>query len=380
MNLKKLLDMINAKKLEVQNLVADDKLEDAKKAKDELIELQNKYNLLKDVVDAEENGEAGASGKSEKPVENAVKNVEHEFANAVRSRFRNAYDGNNEGDGEKGGYTVPADIQTRIEKYKETRDRLETLVDVENVSAPTGARTYQKRAQHTGFATVAEAAKVTKTAGPQFERVEYSVEKRSGYLPVTNELLEDSDANITNAMVEWLGDEDIATGNNLVLTAAKTIGTATDLKDLDGIKKAINVTLGADFAGATVIVTNDDGLQYLDTMKDTNGRYILSPSVQDPMQMVVAVGARKIPLKVVSNSTMATTGTKIPFFIGDFKSAIKIFKYKGFQVTTSNVATVGDINAFEQDVTFFKGSERNDCKVIDKKALVQGYIDTAAKV
>lgn len=378
MNLKKLLDMINAKKLAVQNLVAEDKLEEAKAAKEELVALQNKYDLLKDIVTAEETGEAVPTDKGVKPVDTA-KDSTHEFANAVRSKFRNAaYDGNAEGTGEKGGYTVPKDIQTRIEKYKETKDRLETLVTVENVTAPTGARTYQKRAQHTGFLTVAEAAKVTKKDGPQFERVEYAVEKRSGYLPVTNELLEDSDANITNTMVEWLGDEDIATINNLVLAAAKSIGTAVDFKDLDGIKKAVNVTLGAAFAGSTVIVTNDDGLQYLDTLKDTNGRYILSPSVQDPMQMVVAIGARKIPLKVVANATLATNTTKIPFIMGDWAAAIKIFKLKGFQVTTSDVATVGDINAFEQDMTFFKGSERNDCKVVDTKALVQGYIDTAA--
>ena len=375
MNLKKLLDMINAKKLEVQNLVTDDKLEEAKAAKDELIALQNKYDLLKDVITAEETGEAAPIDNGVKPIEDK-KDSTHEFANAVRSKFRNAYDGGAEGTGEKGGYTVPQDIQTRIEKYKETQDRLETLVTVENVEAPTGARTYQKRSQHTGFLTVAEAAKVQKKDGPQFERVEYAVEKRSGYLPVTNELLEDSDANIATTMVEWLGDEDIATVNSLILTAAKSIGTATDLKNLDGIKKAINVTLGAAFAGSTVIVTNDDGLQYLDTMKDTNGRYILSPSVQDQMQMVVAVGARKIPLKVVSNDTLATTTNKVPFLIGSWKDAIKVFKYKGFQVTTSNVATVGDINAFEQDVTFFKGSERNDCKAVDKKALVQGFIDT----
>ena len=91
--------------------------------------------------------------------------------------------------------------------------------------------------------------------------------------------------------------------------------------------------------------------------------------------MVIAVGARRVPLKVVSNETLATNGKKIPFFIGDFKAAIKIFERSGFQVTVSNVATVGDINAFEQDVTFFKGSERNDCKVIDDKAMVNGYID-----
>ena len=59
-------------------------------------------------------------------------------------------------------------LRRKINEYKETRDRLEVLVDVEPVKAPTGSRTYKKRGQHTGFVTVAEAGKVEKKAGPAF--------------------------------------------------------------------------------------------------------------------------------------------------------------------------------------------------------------------
>lgn len=376
MTLMELLAAINAKKKDVQTLVDADKLDEAKSAKEELVKLQNKYDLLQDIIAGEESG-AGNGTAGRTPVDVTENAAIHEFANAVRSKFRNAtYSGNQEGgtNGEAGGYTVPKDIETKINEYKETRDRLEVLVDVEPVKAPTGSRTYKKRGQHTGFVTVAETGKVEKKAGPAFARVEYAVEKRSGYLPVTNELLDDSDANITRTMTEWLGEEDIATKNGLVINAAKTF-SETKLEGLNGIKTAVNKTLGSKYAGSVTILTNDDGLNYLDTLTDSTGRYILSPSAQDPMQMVIAVGARRVPLKVVSNETLATNGKKIPFFIGDFKAAIKIFERSGFQVTVSNVATVGDINAFEQDVTFFKGSERNDCKVIDDKAMVNGYID-----
>ena len=49
---KKLLDLlekINAKKDEVKNLANEGKLEEAKKAKDELKELQDKFDILKDL-------------------------------------------------------------------------------------------------------------------------------------------------------------------------------------------------------------------------------------------------------------------------------------------------------------------------------------------
>ena len=50
---KKLLDLlekINAKKDEVKNLANEGKLEEAKKAKDELKELQDKFDILKDLT------------------------------------------------------------------------------------------------------------------------------------------------------------------------------------------------------------------------------------------------------------------------------------------------------------------------------------------
>ena len=46
-----LLEKINAKKDEVKNLANEGKLEEAKKAKDELKELQDKFDILKDLDD-----------------------------------------------------------------------------------------------------------------------------------------------------------------------------------------------------------------------------------------------------------------------------------------------------------------------------------------
>ena len=365
-----LLNSINARKAEVQALVEADKIDEAKVAKEELQRLQNKFDLIKDIEDPE-------------PVENKVpetgvpadqkKDSFHDFADAARHLFRNA--SNNEGTGADGGYTVPQDIQTRINKYKEAKFSLADLVTVEVVKAPTGRRTFQSKAQHTGFTAVAEQGNIGQTARPQFEVLSYAVEKYAGYLPVTNELLEDSDANIANTLIQWLGDEDVATRNNLVLTALKT-QTATAMTGLDDIKKAINVTLGAAYAGSVVIVTNDDGLNYLDTLKDDNKQYLLKPSLNPdaPLSMYLAVGARRIPVRVVPNAILATTSHAIPFFIGDMKEAVVIFDRKKLTIMNSNVASVTGFNAFEQDMTLFRGIERLDCKVRDSGAWVYGTI------
>lgn len=368
MNLQELLDAINAKKQEVKNLAEQGKITDAKTAKEELVNLQEQYNLLKDMVEDEQNGTAKLEDK--KPAGNVVDAV-HDFAEAARHGFYT--NTMTEGTKADGGYTVPEDIKTKINQYKKAMFSLENLVDVEKVSTSTGRRTYQKRAQVEGFKAVLEAGKIQPSATPQFEILEYAIKKYAGYMPVTNELLADSDANITSALTKWFAEQDVATRNAQILTA---IGTKaeTDLKNLDGIKKAINVTLGSAFAGSVTIVTNDDGLQYLDTLVDKNGRYLLTPSLQDPAKKVLAVGASTIPIVVVPNSVMATKTNKVPFIVGDFKEAIKLFDRDKLSIMTSNVAAVGQLNAFEQDLTLFRGIERLDCKTKDANAFVNGYI------
>lgn len=374
MNLQQLLDAINAKKAEVKNLAEQGKIAEAKTAKEELVNLQEQYNILKDVVEEEQTGvsiDNFANALAVKIASASGSDAIHDFAEAARHGFYT--NTMTEGTKADGGYTVPEDIQTKINQYKKAVFSLESLVDVETVKTGSGRRTFQKKAQAEGFKAVAEAGKIQGNNTPQFEILEYAVKKYAGYMPVTSELLADSDANITAVLTKWLAEEDIATKNAQILTAIAT-KAETDLKNLDGIKKAINVTLGAAYAGGVAIVTNDDGLNYLDTLVDKQGRYLLSPDVQNPMQMVLAVGARKIPVKVVPNTILATKTNKIPFIVGDLKEAVKIFDRAKLNIMTSNVAAVGTLNAFEQDLTLFRGIERFDCKVKDSDAFVNGTI------
>ena len=374
MNLQELLDAINAKKAEVKNLAEQGRIAEAKIAKEELVNLQEQYNILKDIVEEEQTGvsiENFANALAVKIASASGSDAIHDFAEAARHGFYT--NTMTEGTKADGGYTVPEDIQTKINQYKKAVFSLESLVDVETVKTSSGRRTFQKKAQAEGFKAVAEAGKIQGNNTPQFEILDYTIKKYAGYMPVTSELLADSDANITAVLTKWLAEEDIATKNAQILTAIAT-KAETDLKNLDGIKKAINVTLGAAYAGSVVIVTNDDGLNYLDTLVDKQGRYLLSPDVQNPMQMVLAVGARKIPIRVVPNAILATKTNKIPFIIGDLKEAVKIFDRAKLNIMTSNVAAVGTLNAFEQDLTLFRGIERFDCKTKDADAFVNGYI------
>lgn len=408
-----------AKRKEAQSFAASADITSAKASLEEAKNADAEADMLQEILDS-----TPAVPQGKKP-ENQNDPV-HEFAQAVRRGFKNL---NNEGTGADGGYTVPEDIQTRIEKYREAKFSLVNLIRKENVTTNKGRRTFQTRAQHAGFSKVAEAAAIGAVNGPQFSVLNYTIEKFAGYLPVTNELLEDSDANITAVMVEWLGEEAIATDNAQILAAIAT-KAQTALTGIDDIKNALNITLGQAYAPTSAIVTNDGGLNYLDTLKVSAGsnEYLLKPDRDQtsPYEYVLAVGARRVPVIVVPNGILASTPTysassdttvksgktyytrsgsgtsespyvytkvasptgnpstssyyemdataQVPFIIGDLKEAIEKFDRKQLTLLTSNTAAVGQINAFEQDLTIFRGIMRADYVVRDADAFVNGYI------
>lgn len=369
-----LLNSINEKKSFVQSLAEEGKLEEAKAAKEELKNLQEQFDLLKDVLDPEGNGIVPVPTNTV-PV-NQPKDSIKEFANAARNGFRNAT--MTEGTLADGGYTVPEDIQTKINEYRDAKASLLQLVDVENVTTNKGQRTFKKRAQQTGFAKVAEGGKISAGTTPQFERISYEIEKYAGYFPCTNELLADSDANITEVLTKWIGDESRVTRNKLIL-AVLGEKEKTPIATLDDIKKALNVTLGQAFKPTSRIVTNDDGLQWLDTLKDSDGKYLLQPNPTDPLQMRLCAGATTVPVTVIPNADLPTDAGKIPFIIGDLNEAVKFFDRNQMSIMSSNIASIGELNAYEMDMTLFRAIEREDCVTKDAAAFVYGQVTAAGE-
>lgn len=365
----------------------DKDLEKAKKILDEIDKLQEEYEVEKKLFETEKETAKLSdddAAKIEKEIEakKDITNKKVKEENSIQKfakQIRNIAKGLNEGTPADGGYTVPEDISTLVEQRREAKASLIDLVSVENVTTNKGSRTFKKRSQQTGFTKVGEGGKITKNSTPQFERMDYEISKYAGYLPITNELLEDTDTNIVNTIVEWLGDESRVTRNNIILSLIKT-KSETKLNGLDDIKKVLNVTLGSAFKSTSVIVTNDDGLQYLDTLKDNEGKYLLQPNPADPMQLRLAAGAVTVPITVIPNADLPTNSSKIPFIIGDLKEGIRFFDRKQLTLNTSNVASIGELNAFEEDLTLFRGIEREDCKIRDDQAFVNAYITATPSV
>ena len=295
--------------------------------------------------------------------------------------------------GANGGYLVPEDNLTRINTFKEAEGSVIPYITVESVSTAKGKRVYQERGGVSGFAKMGTSGmtegEVGATSGdgnqipaPSFKELSYSIEKYAGFMPVPHDLVDDSDANIESMCEDWLHKNQRKTDNKEVFTLLGADSMSTGWKaiaSLEDIKKAVNVDL-EDFAGSVAIYTNSDGLNWLDSLKDTNNRPLLGPIPNEPKKMQLSIGTSVIPVIKFPNSALASTAAtssadgKIPFMIGDMKEAVVKFDRKMLTIDASNVATVGTLNAFTSDMTMLRGIFRADYVTRDEKAIYKGYI------
>lgn len=380
--MRELMAQIQAKTAEAKSFM-DGENKDVAKANEILAEidvLKGEYETAKRIYEMDKelntpDAEAMEAQKEQEEEKDAIA----KFAEDARNGFK-ANKTMSEGTSADGGYTVPEDIQTKINKYRDAKKSLLSLVRVEKVTTNKGQRTFKKRSQQTGFTKVGEGGKIGAKNTPQFERLEYEIDKYAGYFPVTNELLEDSDANIANTLIEFIGDESRVTANNLIIGVINGIAKIA-FAGLDDVKKALNVTLGQAFKATSKIVTNDDGLQWLDTLKNDKGEYLLQPSPSDPMKLVLCAGATTVPVEVVPNADMPSDTTtvsgtrRIPMIVGDLHEAVVFWDRQHRSIMVSNVAQVGELNAFEEDLTLYRAIEREDVTLRDTGAIVNGYID-----
>lgn len=366
--IRALIEVIKAKNEQAKSFL-DGESKDIEKAN----VLFDEIEILKSELEAEkkalENDKIAAGQKfgereSEKGKET---NSTEKFANDIKLLATKKL---SEGVNDDGGYTVPEDIQTKINQYKTADFSFEDYIDKENVTTAKGSRIYQKKTDVTGFSKVDEGSDFAEIAEPKFEKQTFEITEKGGVLAVTNSLLRDTAENIENVIVEWFAKNRRATINNDVLTLLATKAKTAITDVVKGLKKAVNVTLGAAYAGTSKIYTNDDGVDLLDNLVDTNGRPLLNPIPTEPKKLQLSVGARVIEIVNVPNSVLKTTGKKIPFVVGDLHEAIKRFDRQSLEIKGSDIASVGSLNAFSQNLTLFRGIMRDDTKLKDNDAFV----------
>lgn len=371
-------------KAEAETLMNDGKQEDAKakltEAKaakqdlDNFLALQSDFKALGSIPEPQSKGaQMPPAPSNDKPEYKNVflkalrgkKLTEEEMS--IMSEFKAAL---SENTGEDGGYIVPEDITTTINELKNTVDNLEQYVTVESVKTNKGSRTLERRADSTPFAPLSEYGNPNAMAeinSPKFDRLDYAIGDFAGFLPVPNDLLADTDQALEQYLRRWLAKKSKATRNSLILAVINTLAKVL-FADVDAIKTALNVTLDPAFSTIATIFTNQDGFNYLDQLKDGDGRPLLQP---DPTNATKKMLFGR-PVVTLSNKTIATDGTGLaPFIIGDLKEAVVLWDRKQMSVDMTKEGG----NAWRTNTTEFRAIEREDVTLWDDEAVVYGQLD-----
>lgn len=215
-----------------------------------------------------------------------------------------------------GEVVIPEEI---LQAYKKPVDQvdLKQYVRTVKVNSKNGSLPVIKRAEGT-MNTVEELAANPELAKPTFTEVKYNVKTYRGYVPVSQEVIDDADYDVTGLVAEAINDQTLNTTNKAIATVVKTL-TAKEVTGVDGlkdlinkeIKKAYNVKL---FVSASLYAA-------LDKLKDKNGRYLLQDSI------TAASGKTLLGKEVVvlDDDVIAAAAGEMKGFVGDLAAAVTYF-------------------------------------------------------
>ena len=219
--------------------------------------------------------------------------------------------------------TVGAEAVIPVDRITKPEKQPETVVDlrqhVGRVPVTTGTGSYPiLRANKNKMTSVAELAKNPELAKPEFTKVNYQIETYRGYIPVSQEALDDSDIDLGGLVAENIQRQSLNTSNAEIAKKLQT-ATAKTVTDIDGLKDIVNVTI--DPAYNVKFIASQSFFNELDKMKDNDGRYLLQQDV------TVASGYKLLGREVVvmADDVIGTAAGNKVAFVGDPSLFVKFF-------------------------------------------------------
>lgn len=398
--LRALLEQLDNMKTEVRSLIGQDKVEEAEKRMNDVRALQKKIDVQRALEEAEtdsygnggsqsadNNGAGSLESREDKELETEYTSI---FLRGIRRRpiseeqrsVIQEYERRtvlNEGetnpvipDGDL-SILVPKDVNTRINQVVRSLDDLSQYVYIEQVTALSGSRVIEAYSTMTPFVELNEYDEMKEMDGPKFRPLDYKLKDRGGFLPITNNLLEDTDQNLLNYITRWIGRKAVVTRNTMITNLLKTL-TTTDLQNFDDVKKVLNISLDPAISQMASILTNQDGFNWMDQQKDSTGRYLLTDDITNPGRKLF----KGRPVIVAANRYLpsdATAGTA-PLIIGDLKEAVTLFSRNFYELASTTEG--GD--AWRRRTTELRAVIRDDIKLWDEEAVVYGQVDISETV
>ncbi|HHX60716.1 MAG TPA: phage major capsid protein [Epulopiscium sp.] len=259
--------------------------------------------------------------------------------------------------GEQGGYLVPEDQRTQIEELKRELTPLKAYCNVIPVGTLAGSMPLEVGADDE-LVNFDELEEITQS-DIRFGQVKWKLTDYGDLIPISNTLLQDETANLTNFIGRRFAKKAVRTENTNIIAQLKTATkkTGTGYKD---IITMLNKELDPAISATAIIITNQDGFDYLDNLVDGNGRPLLTESLADKTKKLFK-GREVVAL---SNAVLKSTGVKLTFFVGDMEEFLAFFDRGAYEMAVSKEA------GFTKNATFMRVIERFDTQKVDTGAMI----------
>ena len=216
------------------------------------------------------------------------------------------------------GILIPVEILAPQEKPE---DIVDLKNYVKNVSVNSASGKYPVIAKSgSKMSTVAELEQNPELSKPKISNIDYSIETRRGYIPISQEAIDDADYDVTGLIRDEINDQSRNTRNTDIATVLKS-ATAKSVTGLDGLKDLVNKEIKKVYPVKFII--SSSLYAELDKLKDKNGRYLLQDSITSASGKML-FGKEVI---VLDDEMIAGAG-ELKGFVGDPKSFCAFFDRK----------------------------------------------------
>lgn len=216
------------------------------------------------------------------------------------------------------GILIPVEILAPQEKPE---DIVDLKNYVKNVSVNSASGKYPVIAK-TGskMSTVEELEQNPELSKPKISNIDYSIETRRGYIPISQEAIDDADYDVTGLIRDEINDQSRNTRNTDIATVLKS-AMAKSVTGLDGLKDLVNKEIKKVYPVKFIISASL--YAELDKLKDKNGRYLLQDSITS-LSGKMLFGKEVI---ILDDEMIAGAG-ELKGFVGDPKSFCAFFDRK----------------------------------------------------
>lgn len=241
-----------------------------------------------------------------------------------------------------GGVLIPEEI---LAPEKEKRDvvDLSKYVRIRKVNRGSGKVPLLKKSGSRLY-TVDELEKNPELAKPSVEEVDYSIDTYRGYVPISQEVIDDADYDIVGLIAEDMADQELNTKNAAIASILKTApapsytnGVADTVVGVDGLKTVLNTKLKRVYN--TKLYVSSSLYNELDLLKDKNGRYLLQDSITAASGKSFA-GREVI---VLDDDVIGETAGDLVAFVGDAYEFVTLFDRKQMSAKWVDMNIYGEL-------------------------------------